>query len=443
MRITLIKPKIGRRADKDFLDGGRMEPLQLAVLAGLTPPRVEVRFHDDRFEDVPFDEPTDLAALTVETFTAARAYEIAGEYRKRGVPVVLGGMHPTLAPDEAAEHADAVCTGDAESTWPEVLRDAEHGALRPLYTGRTDRPQAGVVAADRSIFRGKRYLPVTLLQFSRGCVNGCHYCATGAYFGKKHHTRPPEEVLGEIRSQGRRVLFFVDDNFTADHERAKAFLRKLIPLKVTWVTQLGMDAADDPELLRLLRDSGCLGFVLGIESLVEENLRGLDKSRTRRIRGAFSDEIRRFQDHGFALWAAFTLGYDGDTKDSLEDMISFALRWKFPFAAFNVLMPYPGTPFHDRLRAEGRLLYDGKWWIHPDYRFNHAAFRPLHMSPEELTEIGLKARRAFNTPPQIARRFLNPRGGPHLLRKAWIIGRYALLFRREMYRKHGMALGRK
>jgi radical SAM superfamily enzyme YgiQ (UPF0313 family) len=235
----------------------------------------------------------------------------------------------------------------------------------------------------------------------------------------------------------------VDDNFTSDHERAKSFLRKLVPLDVSWVTQLSMDAADDPELLRLLRESGCLGFVLGIESLLEDNLKGIDKNARRNTKGVFADELKRFVDHGLEIWATFTLGHDSDTRSSIEDTIDFALRWNFPFAAFNVLTPYPGTPFYERLREEGRLLFDGKWWLHPDYRFNHAAFRPLHLRPDELTGLGFAARKVYNRPFNVARRLLNVRTGPHLLRKAWIIGRYSSVFRREVYHKQGMILGKK
>ena len=234
MKLTLIKPNLGRRGARPYVDSGRMEPLQLGVLAGLTPPDVEVVLHDDRMEPIPFDTPTDLVAITVETFTARRAYEIAEAYRRRGVRVVMGGMHPTLAPDEVAGYCDAVVTGDAEAIWPGLIADAAAGRLRPRYEGTgSGRPQAGV-RTRRDLFRGKGYLPITLLQYTRGCPHGCTYCATSVFSGRSHRHREVGEVVEEIRAQRRRYLFFVDDNIVADHEAAKELFRALIPLRVRW-----------------------------------------------------------------------------------------------------------------------------------------------------------------------------------------------------------------
>ena len=188
MKITFIKPTIGRREHSLYVDEGRMEPLMLGVLAGLTPPDVETVLYDDRMETVPFDEPTDLVAITVETFTARRAYEIAAEYRQRGVPVVLGGMHVTLLPEEAAEHADSILVGDAEWAWPPLVEDARRHRLLPRYHGRPGIAQmtaaGGNALPRREIFQGKAYLPISLMQFSRGCRFGCHFCAVSQYFGR-------------------------------------------------------------------------------------------------------------------------------------------------------------------------------------------------------------------------------------------------------------------
>ena len=178
MKLTLIKPNIGRLEHSLYVDEGRMEPLQLGVLGGLTPPDIDVVLHDDRCESIPYDDPTDLVAITVETFTARRAYEIADAFRARGLPVVLGGMHPTLLPQEASDHADAVVTGDAETVWREVVGDARAGDLKPLYRARPGGvPQAGGVLPRRDLFAEKGYLPIALVQFGRGCPNGCAFCA--------------------------------------------------------------------------------------------------------------------------------------------------------------------------------------------------------------------------------------------------------------------------
>ena len=203
MKLTLIKPTIGRREHSLYVDEGRMEPLMLGVLAALTPPDVEVVLHDDRMEAIPYDTPTDLVAITVETYTARRAYEIAAEYRQRGVPVILGGMHVALLPEEAARHADSIFVGDAETGWAQVIADARQGKLRPRYDAPAGVAQMGGVIPRRDLFAGKGYLPITLMQFSRGCRFACNFCAVSQYFGKRHYLRRIDEVVKAITAQNR------------------------------------------------------------------------------------------------------------------------------------------------------------------------------------------------------------------------------------------------
>ena len=439
MHITLIKPKIGHSAAGNYIDEGRMEPLMLGVLGGLTPREHSVVLYDDRFEEIPFDEKTDLAAVSVETFTARRAYEIAAVYRRRGVPVVMGGMHATLLPEEAAEHADAVFTGDAETGWQELLNDLEAGRLQRHYHGTPGIAQNGTVPR-RDLYRGKGYLPVSLLQFSRGCPNNCVYCATSAFFRHTHHVRPVDEVIEEIGYQ--KALFFVDDNFAADKEAAKALLRRLIPLKLVWVSQMSLDVALDEELLKLMQRSGCLGFVVGFESINAQNVAWMRKNNVNQgVSGAYEEQIRKLKEYGFQIWAAFTLGHDFDTLSSIEDTADFALRHRFTFAAFNILLPYPNTPLYTKLDEEGRLLFDGNWWLHPDYRFNHAAFIPKGMSADELTLAGMAVRKRFNTLPSMVRRALDFRTNMRSLSRLGYFIRYGFLFKREVRKKEGLIFG--
>ncbi len=443
MKVTLIKPNIGRMADGPYIDEGRMEPLQLGVLAALTPPDVELALVDDRMESIPFDEPTDLAAITVETFTARRAYEIGREYRRRGVPVIMGGMHPTLAPQEVAEHADSVYTGDAEFLWHQALDDCRRGRLQPRYRADVGTPQPGTLTR-RDLFRGKGYLPISLLQYSRGCRYGCTFCAISAYFNKTQYRRRVREVVEEIESQDRRLLFFVDDNILSHREAAKILCRELIPLRIRWVSQASIDMTEDRELMDLMVRSGCLGHVVGFESLGEENLRSVRKTPSLKGLGSggdYAEPLRIIRDYGLQLWAAFTLGYDHDTPESIQRTVEFAVESKFCFAAFNILMPYPGTPLYENLRREGRLLYDGRWWLHPDYRFNHAAFRPGRMSPEALTEACFAARKRFNGFGSIVRRAFDFKTNMRSLYRLGVYLRYNPLFRRETFKKQGMRFG--
>ena len=441
MRVTLIRPDLGHPLDAVGVDESRMEPLQLGVLAALTPPGVEVTLVDDRVERVDYGRPTDLVALTVETFTARRAYQIAAEYRRRGVQVVMGGFHATLAPEEVAGQADAVYTGDAEGGWGEVLADAAAGRLRARYDFPAGAGQGGVLPR-RDLFRGKGYLPMTLVQFARGCPHGCTYCAVGAFFHQRVQTRPVADVIAEVKGAGARLVFFVDDNVVGDRDAAKELFRALIPLGIRWVSQGSIDMTEDGELMALMARSGCLGHVIGFESLDPETLRGMGK----RVNLAGGDPgyrraVEVLRRHGLQTWAAFTVGHDEDTVESVRALVDFALAQKFTFAAFNTLTPYPGTPLYRRLEEEGRLLFGGRWWLHPDFRFNHATFVPARMTPRQLTDVSWEARARFNSLGSRLRRFLEPRTNLRNPMRMALYWGYNGLFRREVVRKQGMTLG--
>jgi radical SAM superfamily enzyme YgiQ (UPF0313 family) len=435
MKITLIYPGIG-----DYEDEARMEPLSVGALAGMTPPDVEVALYDDRMEEIPYDEPTDLVGITVQIYSARRSYEISAEYRKRGVPVIMGGMHPTLIPDEVMQHADAIFISDAENLWHEVIEDARRGQLKRIYTGTPCTPQPDTHTR-RDLYKGKKYLPISLMQFGRGCKFVCTFCATSAYFNHGHHYREVDRVLKEIASQDRKVIFFVDDNIVSDFDSAKALFRELIPLKIHWVSQASINMTQDKDLMNLMAQSGCMGHVVGFESIDQANLRLMQKNQN--MLGGFETyetQLEILRDYGLQTWAAFTVGHDCDTPDSIERTLEFALKNKFTFAAFNLLLPYPGTPLYAQLESEQRLLYDGKWWLHPNYRFNHAAFIPKNMSPEKLTEMAYAVRKAFNSPSSIFQRAFDFKTN---MRNPYRFATYLIynpIFRRETLKKQGISL---
>lgn len=442
MKIVFIKPNMGLVKGRPYYDRGRMEPLTFAVLKGLTPEEHEVVLYDDRFEGLPFeDEEVDLVAINTEVYTARRSYEIADRFRKRGVQVILGGYHTTMIPEESAAHANAVVLGDGDVVWPRLLVDAQQGSLQERYVGTTTGtgPLTGI-RTDWSVFQGKSYLPVRLTQFSRGCVNQCEYCATGNIYRQSHRHRPVREVARELAEVGARFVFFVDDNLIADKDAATELFEAIIPLKIRWIGQADLSFATQPAFMELMMRSGCSGLVVGIESLNHENLRQMGKNCNLGFE-SYDPVVEEIRKAGLMIWAAFLLGYDSDTPQSVRATCDWALSKKFAFSAFNILMPYPGTPYYARMKNEGRLLYDGKWWLHDDYRFGMPGFQPKHCEPGELAQACLEARMRHNSPLNIFRRALDRK--THM-KDLWSLGTYFAynpLFRDEMIKKHGMVLG--
>ncbi|HEY9249063.1 MAG TPA: radical SAM protein, partial [Rariglobus sp.] len=386
MRVTIIHPCIGRHAgDRSYIRTWQMESLPAATLAGLTPRDVELKFYDDRMEVIPFDEATDLVAISVETYTAKRAYQITSEYRRRGVPVVMGGFHASLCPDEVATYADAVVVGEAEQLWERVIDDARHGTLQKFYRSE-GRAALDGLKPDRSIFVGKRYLKVGLVEAGRGCHFKCDFCAVQTVFNSTQTRRPADDILAELRAmkRDRKLIFFVDDNITSNLAQAKEFFRALIPLKIRWVSQSSINAAHDEEFLELLARSGCMGVLIGFESLNPANLAAMNKTFNT-ARGGFEKALANLKKHRIRVYGTFVFGYDGDTPESFKPTVEFARRHGFYIAAFNHLTPFPGTPLYARLKAEGRLLYDA-WWLDERYGYNRIPFQPRGMSPEALRE---------------------------------------------------------
>jgi len=362
-RLTLVHPCVGRRVGmKRYIRTWKMEPLPAALIAALTPPEVERRFYDDRLEAIPYDEPTDLVAISVETYTAKRAYQIASEYRRRGVPVVMGGFHATLCPDEVMEHCETIVVGEAEDLFPEVIDDYRHGRPRKSYRA-SERPRLGGVEPDRSIFRGKRYLPMRLVESTRGCRFRCDFCAVQSMFDATQTRHPVDRVVAEVMRVRRpgQMIFFIDDNLTSDASGAKELMRALIPLNVRWVSQASINVAWDEEALELMERSGCQGLLVGFESLDPAGLAAMNK-QFNMMRGGPREALARFRRFGIRIYGTFIFGYDNDTRESFRATVEFCQQEALYIAAFNHITPFPGTPLYQRLEDEGRKRWEA-WWI--------------------------------------------------------------------------------
>ena len=415
-----------------------MEPLCFAILKSLTPPEVETAFYDERLEPISYDDPSDLAALTVETYTARRSYQIATEYRRRGVKVVMGGYHPTFMPHEALQFADAVVQGDAEGVWEQVVEDARKGQLKRLYR-QSGFPSLEGSRPDRSVFEGKSYAPITLIQYGRGCRYNCDFCSIRAFYGSNLRQRPVKEVIEEIERVGRKHVFIVDDNIFVNIPKAKELFQALVSLKILWSCQVSIDIARDKGLMSLMEKSGCVTAVVGFESLNAENLKQMNKKWNLKY-GDYATSIKIFQDAAIMIYGSFVFGYDKDTVDAFDAAVDLAISNKFYLANFNPLTPTPQAALFDRLKQENRLIYD-RWWLEPKYRYGSATFHPRGMTADELTEGCYRARSEFNTYSSIFRRMFDTRTN---LKSPYRVGVYLLsnlISRREIHSKQGLPLG--
>ncbi len=438
MRVTFILPCVGRKPGEPYPKSWQMEPLAFAQLSAVTPRDAEIRFYDDRKEPIPFDEPTDLVAINAETYTARRAYQLAAMYRRRKIPVVLGGFHPTLAPDEAQQHADAVIVGQAESSWPILLADFAAGRMKSRY----DTPRGNAwtqVFPDRSVFTGKKYGLLTLIETARGCRFDCEFCSISSFFRRQFCARPVEAVVDEIRRTNARNVFFIDDNICVEPERARRLFEALIPLKIRWTGQVSLNVAQSADLLRLMRRSGCVGVLIGFESLNPDTLRAMGK----RVNGdgsAYGEYLRRFREHGLSIYGTFVFGYDGDTAESFRRTLDFVLEHRLFFAAFNHLVPFPGTPLYERLQQDNRLRYE-RWWLSDAYRFGEVAFRPNPLSARELEALCLEYRHKFYSLRSVLRRGMDLRANCSTPFMATLFFLQNYLSGREVALRQGLPLG--
>lgn len=442
--ISLIWPNMGSllkdNQEQHFNDKAAMEPLPLAAIAALFSDDFEVVLYDDRFEDIPYDAPTSLVCISIEIYTALRGYQIADEYRKRNVKVILGGIHASLMPHEAKLHADSILIGDAETIWKEISEDLIADRLKEFYHSPISN-QILDTFPRRSLYKKHPYLPIMLLQFGRGCPYSCNFCAISACFKQTHITRNVHDVIKEIEQDGRKLLFFVDDNIVANPKAAKELFRALIPLKIKWMGQASIDMAQDEELLELMYRSGCLGHVIGFETVASNGLQMLNKHINMKNNDRYQSQIKQLTKHGIQIWAAMVIGHDADTPQTIKETLDFVKHHNFAFGAFNILMPYPQTPFYEDLKAQNRLLFDNTWWLHPDYKFNEAVFIPKNFTPEELSKACQYLKDEYNSYTSIIQRVIKAATTRKAIAAGIFLMRYGYLFRTETKKKKYLKLG--
>ncbi|BBC30430.1 uncharacterized protein SGFS_017240 [Streptomyces graminofaciens] len=368
----------------------------LIIVGSLTPPEYDIRYIDENIEPVDFDAEADLVAVTGMTAQADRMYEIAAAFRARGVPVVAGGLHANLLPKEVARHVDAVCVGEAEALWPQVLHDFEQGELKPMYRqrGRADLTQA---PRPRWELAQERYYPSVWVETSRGCPHTCRFCAATIRYRDKLGYKTVDQVVAEVELVRERFdnpyVLFSDDNFVVDRNRTRELLKRLIPLGIKWSGQSDVSFYKDPEILELMHDSGCMMMLIGFESVSMETLSGIDERNWKlRALNTYVEATKAIQDHGIGVYGAFTLGLDTDTKDSFEETTAFMKENYLAGIQASCVTPFPGTPLRGDMEREGRILTDRPW---SHYTVFDAVYQPKHMTPEELEEGTIGIYRSF------------------------------------------------
>ena len=434
MKIAFLRPNLGGQRSNDAI-----EPLGFAVLSGLTDRKKhEVVLFDERIEDIPMNLEVDLIVITTFTLTAKRAYTIADNYRKKGIYVVIGGYHASLIPEEVQEYADTVFVGSAEGNWARFLIELENGHPQKVYE-EIKLPDISEVVYDRSIFKDKRYSFVVPVQFGRGCMHQCEFCTIGSVHRGDYAHRRVELVIEEIKeifktNKRAKVIYFVDDNIFANKKKALHLFNELKKLKIKWACQGSIDIAKDEELVKLMSESGCIEMLLGFENINIMNIKKMNKKSNYDF--DYENIIRIFKKYKILVHASYVIGYDYDTKDYFQEILDFSNKHKFFLAGFNPALPIPGTPFYDRLKNEGRLLYD-KWWLDDNFRYGKAAYTPHNMTVEEFEAGILRCKVEYNTHKNIWSRLFD---GAANFKHALIFLAVNYINRKEIYNKKGIKL---
>ncbi len=412
MRIQLIYPDPNPRVG---LSGRKVESAALQLLAAITPKAHDVSVVQEHLGDpVRFDDASvDLVGITAMTIQARRAYEIADGYRSAGKKVVLGGIHPSVRPDEALQHADAVVVGEAEPVWSQVLADAEAGNLRGLYRGQEYADLTQLPPYRRELFAKRSSFSLRSVQAARGCPYDCSFCSATLFAGRKYRFRPVENVIAEVKALNTRFIFFLDDNIFSSEPYCRALFAELRKLDIIWVGQASLHlTASNPSLLELAAKSGCVSLFVGIESLSESNLRTTGALAKNKVSTPeeMGRSLRVLHDHGIMVMAGVIFGFDDDDPDVFDRTREFLFSHRVGLGSFSALTPFPGTRLFDELHAQSRITtYD---WS--KYDGATAVFLPRLMTPEQLQEGTRQIGVNFYSTPKILRRFWVNRHHPFI-----------------------------
>ena len=354
--------------------------LSLLTVAAATPPEWDVDIVDEYISPIDFQKDYDCAAVSFMTAGAPRAYEIAEIFKRKHIPVIAGGYHPTFRPNEVLKHFDSVCVGDAEQSWPVILSDIGKGILKKIYESNPECSLSNIPIPRRDLLSTSDYHTRNTVQTSRGCPNTCKFCSITAFHKGIYRHRPIAEIIKEIEKLSGKLIIFIDDNIISDRTFALQFFAELAKLERNWFSQAELKIARDSQLLDAAVKSGCRGIFAGLESLSNVNLKKMNKGFSQA--DDYMSSIEILHNSGIAVEAGFAFGFDDDTTDVFEETLNFLIESSVEVAQITILTPFPGTPLYNNFDAKRRILT--KEWQY--YDFNHVVFRPKNMSPKELQQ---------------------------------------------------------
>lgn len=365
----------------------RFPPIGLGIIAALTPQSWDVQLVDENWEPFSYVE-ADLVGITAFTASANRAYEIASIYRDKNIPVVMGGIHASLCPDEASEFVDGIVIGEAEDVWPRLIQDFEQNQLQSYYKGSWI-DLRNMVPVRRDLFHPEYQF--ASVQTSRGCPMDCEFCSVTAFNGYRYRRRPISDVLEELESIPQKLIFFVDDNIIGygkkSREQSVELFKGMVNQKIDklWFCQASLNFADDGDLLYWAGKAGCKMVFIGIESEEIDTLKEINKKlNINRGVASYEQAFQRIQKAGIAVLGAFMFGMDNDDHTKLLNRAKYSIKSRLDVIQTTILTPLPGTRLFKKLENNNRLLYTNfpKDWYHFD--MTDVVFSPEKMTADEL-----------------------------------------------------------
>lgn len=391
LKIALLAPAGAmHRYSGNFGKSLHYAPLTLTTLAALIPEDVEheVVIYDETAGKIPLDIDADLIGITCITGTAPRCYAYADYFRKKGIVVAMGGVHPSMLPEEAAQHADVVFTGFSEQTFPQFIHDFVKGSYQKFYHQNADYTIEGKPHPRRELLNPKRYITTKTVEAIRGCCHTCSFCAYPAAFGKPVHKRPVKEVVAEIEALNTKHVLFPDVNLITDRAYALELFNALIPLKIIWLGLVTSSVGIDDEIMTVFRKSGCKGLLIGFESITQESQQYIHKGVNKV--NSYVSLMERLHDNGILVQGCFAFGGDEEDESVFDRTVEMIIKAKIDLPRYSILTPFPQTQYYAQLEKEGRII-ERNWAM---YDVQHCVFQPKQMTKEQLEEGTDRAWRA-------------------------------------------------